>query len=90
MSALFPRTFAPRQGQRKRDRWGPCKACGYPAGYVCAKCSSWRCASCVRFRAAPGRSGLYFAHCLPRCQARMNPDVAERVRALTRARRATR
>lgn len=32
-----------RQGERKRDRWGPCSACEMPAAYRCDRCGRWRC-----------------------------------------------
>lgn len=72
---LLPKTYGKRQGRRKRDRWGPCKECGVPTGLRCSRCKSWRCITCVRFRKVPNRVGVYALVCLPRCRARMRPEV---------------
>jgi hypothetical protein len=84
MSRYFPKTISPRQGKRMKDRWGPCKECGDPTAYRCRKCEAWRCITCIRFRAAPGMPGVYFAGCYPKCRKRMHPVVAQRVRKVTR------
>jgi hypothetical protein len=74
---LVPKAVHPRQGLRKRDRWGLCKECGTPSAFRCSRCHNWRCAqTCIRLRALPGRIGHYAAVCFPRCRLRMHPEVA--------------
>lgn len=85
--SAFPKTYRERQGERVKDRWGPCRECGYPGGFQCRRCKSWRCGACIRFRKARGAEpGVYHAVCDPKCRNRMNPAVAERVRELVRRR----
>jgi hypothetical protein len=82
--SLYPKSYRTTQGKRPRDRWGPCRECGWPGRFVCRRCSSWRCGICVVFRAAPGQPGTYHATCTPKCRARMTTSTAEHVRTLTR------
>lgn len=66
--AGLPRKANPRQGKRKKDRWAPCRLCGTPGVYRCARCKHWLCFQCVRFRKIPGgKTGSYYAHCFPKC-----------------------
>lgn len=85
MSYFLPKSYGPRQGTRVKDRWGPCKECGYPATFKCFRCHNWRCGTCVRFRKARGeREGVYHCACWPKCRKRMRPEIAERVKGITR------
>lgn len=86
MGRYFPKSLAPRQGKRQRDRWGPCNECGEPTAMRCAECHAWRCGQyCGRLRAVPKAIGLYRFRCSPKCRLRMRSEVAARIRGKTRA-----
>lgn len=77
------KTIHPRQGKRKRDKWGWCRLCQYtklisdddgcqaPRGtgtsIKCHKCGHWVCKDCCVLRKRKGEEGVYFVHCSPRC-----------------------
>jgi hypothetical protein len=81
----------PRQGKRKRDRWGPCKECGLPSEHRCDVCGNWRCFG-VRaafyaagiehgaLRKVKGSLGLYRFKCKPACRLRMRSVVLKEMR----------
>lgn len=72
------KTPNPRQGKRKRDKWGFCRMCqfkqdGKGTGTVikCHKCEHWVCKECCTLRRKKGEVGVYFVHCSPRCILRI-------------------
>ena len=77
---LLPKKHHPRVGTRKKDRYGLCRACGWPTKLRCHACHSWRCREDIQLRKAPGRIGVYLSRCFPRCLKRMPSEVAARVR----------
>lgn len=85
MRLLPLRIKSARQGKRKRDRWGICKGCGYPAGVRCRKCKGWCCKECLTLRAAPGQVGVYYATCSPRCRKRLSRGARINFARLTSA-----
>lgn len=79
----------PRQGKRKKDRWGLCMECGHPTAIRAACCKHWRCQDHLTLRRVPGQIGIYRVRCLPKCRLRRRPEVATAIRMKERPRPCT-
>src|SRR5262245_22454013 len=74
----------PRQGKRKKDRWGKCRLCTtlplkrdrerWLCGYFrCAKCQHWLCWDHLQLRKVRDQIGIYRLTCKPACVLRTPP-----------------
>lgn len=92
-SHLFPKRPHPKQGTRKRDKWGFCRHCNHGTHLKCNRCEHWCCQNCAKLRKKKGTVGVYILHCYPRCVLRRTftvtvgskSDLAEVASELTRA-----
>lgn len=72
---VFPKRPNPKQGTRKRDKWGFCRHCNHGTNLKCNRCEHWCCKDCSKLRKKKDTIGVYILHCYPRCVLRRTFQV---------------